>query len=91
MTTTNFNIRIDANLKTEASQILADYGLSPTQAIKMFLSQIVATREVPLSLSYQSQIPTPKLLKAIAEAENNDVTTHKNLEDFIKAFTHEGN
>lgn len=86
MTTTNFNIRLDENLKTEASQILASYGLSPTQAIKMFFNQIVATREVPLSLSYQNRVPTAKLLKAMAEAENDELTSFKSLDDFVKTF-----
>ncbi len=87
MATSNLNIRIDNGLKTEVSQILADYGLSPTQAIKMFFNQIANTREIPLSLSYQSQkTPTPQLLQAIAEAENGELTTYKNLDEFTKAF-----
>lgn len=88
MATTNFNVRIDENLRAEATQILASYGLSPTQAIKLFFNQVVATHKVPLSFDYQAaeKQPTAKLLSAIAELENGETTTYENLDDFIKAF-----
>ena len=69
MATTNFNVRLDENLRAEATQILASYGLSPTQAIKLFFNQVVATHKIPLSFDYQSieKQPTAKLLNAISE------------------------
>lgn len=88
MTTINFNVRIDENLRAEATQILASYGLSPTQAIKLFFNQVVATGKVPLSFDYQAteKQPTAKLLAAIAELENGETTTYESLDDFVKAF-----
>lgn len=88
MTTTNFSVRIDENLRAEATQILASYGLSPTQAIKLFFNQVVATHKVPLSFDYQAleKQPTAKLLNAIAELENGETTTYDSLDDFVKAF-----
>ncbi|MBQ9601557.1 MAG: type II toxin-antitoxin system RelB/DinJ family antitoxin [Neisseriaceae bacterium] len=88
MTTTNISIRLDENLRAEATQILADYGLSPTQAIKLFFNQIVSTRKVPLSFDYQAteKKPTAKLLNAIAELENGETTTYESIDDFVKAF-----
>lgn len=88
MTTTNISIRLDENLRAEATQILADYGLSPTQAIKLFFNQIVITHKVPLSFDYQAieKKPTAKLLNAIAELENGETTTYESIDDFVKAF-----
>lgn len=88
MTTTNFNVRLDENLRAEAAQILASYGLSPTQAVKLFFNQIVATKKIPLSFDYQAteKQPTAKLLNAIAELENGETTTYESLDDFVKAF-----
>lgn len=88
MTTTNFSIRIDENLRVEATQILASYGLSPTQAVKLFFNQVVATHKVPLSFDYQAieKQPTAKLLTAINELENGETTTYDSLDDFVQAF-----
>ncbi|MBR1374499.1 MAG: type II toxin-antitoxin system RelB/DinJ family antitoxin [Cardiobacteriaceae bacterium] len=88
MTTRNFNVRIDENLGTEASKILANYGLSPAQAIKLFFNQVVATKQVPLSFDYKSaeKQPSEKLLNAIRELENGETSTYESLDDFVKAF-----
>lgn len=95
MSNSNFNIRIDDNLRAEATKILAGYGLSPSLAIKLFLNQVVATRKVPLSFDYQAEeiekVPSDKLLQAIEEAEQGETTTYNNLDDFLQAFSHEKN
>ena len=69
MATTNFNVRLDEHLRTEATQILANYGLLPTQAIKLFFDQLVATHKIPLSFDCQAieKQLTAKLLSAISE------------------------
>lgn len=72
MASSNFNIRIDDNLRAEVTQILAGYGLSPTQAIKLFFNQVVATRKVPLSFDFQAYHSTEpqfttKVLHAIEQ------------------------
>ncbi|MFW2177211.1 MULTISPECIES: type II toxin-antitoxin system RelB/DinJ family antitoxin [unclassified Moraxella] len=92
MTATNFNVRIDEGLKHQATEVLASYGLSPTQAIKMFFNQIVSTKEIPLSLSYQndtaqnvSKVPTAKLLKAIAQAQSDDLLSFDNVDELVRA------
>lgn len=54
MTTSNLSIRLDDNLRNEVTEILAEYGLSPSQAIKLFFNQVVATKKVPLSFDYQA-------------------------------------
>ena len=69
MATTNFNVCLDENLRTEATQILASYGLLPIQAIKLFFNQVVAIHKIPLSFdchAAEKQL-TVKLLNAISE------------------------
>lgn len=51
---TTLNIHLDDNLHTQADQIFASYGLSPTQAIKLFFKQVVSTKAIPLSFDYHS-------------------------------------
>ncbi|SUO96694.1 type II toxin-antitoxin system RelB/DinJ family antitoxin [Suttonella ornithocola] len=55
MGSSNLNVRLDDDLREEATQVLAGYGLSPTQAIKLFFNQVAATRKVPLSFDFQSE------------------------------------
>ncbi len=53
MTTTNYNIRLDQELKEKAFTVLESYSLTPSQAIKLFLTQEAQTNQVPLSFEYQ--------------------------------------
>lgn len=42
--------RIDARLKAEASRVLASCGLEPSDAIRLFLQQVVARRALPFKV-----------------------------------------
>ena len=54
MSTTNYNIRLDQALKDKAFSVLESYGLTPSQAIKLFLHQVAETNSIPLSFDYQA-------------------------------------
>ena len=54
MTTPNYNIRLEQELKDSAFSVFESYGLTPSQAIKLFLSQVAQTNTVPLSFDYQA-------------------------------------
>ncbi|MFB6348927.1 type II toxin-antitoxin system RelB/DinJ family antitoxin [Moraxella sp. ZJ142] len=86
MASSNLNIRIDDNLRIEATQVLADYGLSPTQAIKLFFNQVVATRKVPLSFDYQAYQPNAKTIAAMRELDNGGGTVYDNLDEFLAEY-----
>lgn len=55
MTTTNYNIRLDKELKDNAFEVFESYGLTPSQAIKLFLTQVAQTNTVPLSFEYKAK------------------------------------
>ena len=55
MTTTNYNIRLEQELKERAFSVFESYGLTPSQAIKLFLTQVAQTNTVPLSFDYQAR------------------------------------
>jgi DNA-damage-inducible protein J len=42
--------RIDSDLKAEAVRVLAECGLEPSDAIRMFLQQVVAHQGVPFEI-----------------------------------------
>ena len=73
----NFNIRMDESLKERAFPIIESYGLTPAQAVKLFLNQIADTQALPLSLAYKAgKIPNAVTTRALEEAiaERNNPT-----------------
>jgi len=48
--TTTIQIRIDQDLKTEAKAVLDKMHISMSQAVKMFLGQVVNSKRLPLDL-----------------------------------------
>lgn len=61
MTTPNYNIRLEQELKDSAFSVFESYGLTPSQAIKLFLTQVAQTNTVPLSFDYQARANVKKL------------------------------
>ena len=43
MTTTNFNLRLEQDLRDRAFPVFERYGLSASQAFKLFLTQVAET------------------------------------------------
>ncbi len=50
----NFNMRLEPSLKTEATNVFESYGLTMTQAFRLFLTEVVQTKKIPLSFDYNS-------------------------------------
>ena len=67
MATTNMNIRMDSDVKTQAQQIFAQFGLDMTTAINMFLRQAIRERGIPFDLRLD---PSPGLAEAVDDARN---------------------
>ncbi|MDO5686250.1 MAG: type II toxin-antitoxin system RelB/DinJ family antitoxin [Neisseria sp.] len=86
MSHTNFNMRLDDNLRANAYPVLEQYGLTPSQAVRMFFIQIAQTGKVPLSLDWASPIPNKTTLEAIAELENSGGTKYANAEEAMQAM-----
>lgn len=91
MSYSNFNMRLDDNLRNNAYPILEKYGLTPSQAVKMFFNQIAQTGKVPLSFDWaDTQTLTEKvkirLLKTQQEFENGEFETFDNLEELNQAM-----
>ena len=63
--------RVDARLKRDSEDILRQLGLSQTEAIRMFFTQIVRRRGLPFQVVLESEdnddllLPRPKRQAAI--------------------------
>lgn len=71
MSTTNYNIRLDQELKNKAFSVLESYGLAPSQAIKLFLHQVAETNSIPLAFDYHVN-PNNSPIKTVSESHSND-------------------
>ena len=47
------NVRVEADLKNDVTKILDNLGITLSQAIKMFLTQIRLKRSIPLDLDLE--------------------------------------
>ena len=72
MATTNLNIRIDSELKSQAEQIFHELGLNMSTALTVFLRQTVRSNGIPFEL--RLDIPNKETLAAI-----EDVNLQRNL------------
>jgi len=50
--------RIDADLKERAGQVLAACGLEPSEAIRLFLKQVVAHQGIPFEIRSADREPS---------------------------------
>lgn len=50
--------RIDADLKERAGQVLAGCGLDPSEAIRLFLKQVVAHQGIPFEIRSADREPS---------------------------------
>ncbi|MDP8161555.1 type II toxin-antitoxin system RelB/DinJ family antitoxin [Pasteurella skyensis] len=65
-----FSFRVPEKVKTQAFDVIAQYGLTPSQVMNMFLNEIAHTKTIPVSLDYHQ--PNARTLRSIQDIENGD-------------------
>ena len=68
MKTAAVHTRIQPEIKEQAEGILQRLGLSPTEAIRMFYTQITLRNGLPFDVS----IPNDGTIKALEDSRNGD-------------------
>ncbi|MEZ9923742.1 type II toxin-antitoxin system RelB/DinJ family antitoxin [Vibrio breoganii] len=68
MKTEMVRARVSSELKHESEEILAELGMSMSDAIRIFLSQVKLRHEFPLEL----KVPNQETLKAMQESVTDD-------------------
>lgn len=64
-TTTMVHVRVDERMKAEATETLAKMGLSVSGAVRVFLTRVVAEKQLPFAL----KVPNAETRTAMAEAD----------------------
>ncbi len=69
------HVNIPHNIKTNAELVLEQMGLSITDAIRLFLNEVIYMKEIPFPVHYSTNIPNKTTQEAIEDVENGK--THK--------------
>ena len=80
MNTVPVNVKVDSEVKMNASKILASIGLSTSAAINVFLRQIIFHKGLPFDL----KVPDRLTVEAIQELESGKGISSDNVDDFLK-------
>lgn len=73
--------RVEPELKADAEKVLSKLGISTTEAINLFLSQVRLRKGLPFDV----KIPNKTTLKAMRDAEEGrDVIQCEDAEDMFK-------
>ncbi len=63
--TSMVHVRVDENIKLEATETLALMGLSVSDAVRVFLTRVVVEKQLPFTL----KVPNPETHAAMMEAD----------------------
>ena len=77
--TETIRARVEPELKSEAEAILKEVGLSSSEAMRLFLFQIVRQRGLP----FEVKIPNAETIAAIEELEAGKGVRVNSLEDLL--------
>jgi len=84
--TANLNIRIDPKTKEAAEKLFANFGITTTDAINIFLHQSLLSGGLPFPVKLPE--PNTTTLAAMNEIEeiikNKSLTSSQSVNDFIK-------
>lgn len=64
------HIDLGCHLKGEAETVLKEMGLSVSDAVRIFLRQVVLSREIPFDVRFTTNIPNEETRAAMAEVES---------------------
>lgn len=83
------SISIDADVKTKAQELFADFGLDLSTAINIFLRQSIRENCIPFSI--QREVPNADTIAAMREAEDmvnhpENYKTFDNMDDLMRAL-----
>ena len=71
-------VRVEPELKSQAEEVFSELGLSPTEAITLFYTQVTLHRGLP----FGARIPNDETIEALRQARAGEgLTKYADLED----------
>lgn len=84
MASVNVTMRFDQEMKAQFDNVLSIYGLTFSQAIKLFANQAIKTQRIPLNFDYFGQNFNATTLQAIEDARNGKVHQVKSYDELMR-------
>ena len=82
MTTKTYPVRLEPDLLEQANIVFKRLGLTKADAIRVFLTRVVAEQALPFDMNY---IPNAKTRKVLDDAkQGKDIGAPQSLADFAK-------
>lgn len=81
-TTTMVHVRVDEQIKIQATETLAAMGLSVSDAVRVFLMRVVAEQQMPFAL----KVPNAETRAAMAEADEIARTRRARFDNAAELF-----
>ena len=69
-TTTMVHVRVDERVKQEAAATLATMGLSVSDAVRVFLTRVVAEQQIPFAIKVPNQVTRAAMAEVDAMIES---------------------
>lgn len=86
MKTVKMNIRVNKDINKKAEKVFSSLGLTNSQAVNMFFSQVVLSNGIPFDIKIPSYY-NEKTIKVIEEAENGEgLLSCNSTDDFFKGL-----
>ena len=73
------HVRIDENVKAQATETLAAMGLSVSDAVRVFLTRVAAEKQLPFVL----KVPNTKTRAAMKEARSMEHARFANAQELL--------
>lgn len=100
MATVPTQIRIDEKIKMQASELLEGLGLNLSEAVNMFLRQVILHRGLPFSVAYPELYPEdiwkfkPEVIEAMEEGKrisrDPDVKSYTDVDEMFEEMLNDG-
>lgn len=74
------NVRVDEKTKRRAKKIVESLGINLSQAINLYLKQIIYTGSIP----FEPRLPSRETLKAINELESGEGSKFKSVDELFQ-------
>ena len=81
-TTTMVHVRVDEQIKAQATETLAAMGLSVSDAVRVFLMRVVADKQMPFAL----KVPNAETRAAMVEADEIARTNRARFDSATELF-----
>lgn len=78
----NINFKTDNEVKSQAEKVFAELGMNTSQALNMFLRQVIFNQGIPFSIKLPKE-PNHETLQAMNEVESGQAKGFESMDDLF--------